>query len=106
MFLRLWDPIGCHEPAVRWSRIGPSADFKHLHLPSGGHLGIEHKGGLHGDLEQQPRRLVFPGAPGHEGARDGPYQLLPGIRGDDPARRRLPVQSQEYCADLTGAAVY
>ena len=68
-------------------------------------------GGLHGGLEQQPRRLVFPGAPGrqapgHEGARDGPRQLLPGTGRDDPARRRLPVQSREHGASLTCAAVY
>jgi hypothetical protein len=45
---------------------------------------------------------VFPGAPGHEGARDGPRQLLPGTGRDDPARRRrLPVQSQQYGASLT-----
>jgi len=42
-----------------------------------------------------------PGRPGHEGTRDGPRQVLSGTGRDDPARRRLPVQSQEYGASLT-----
>ena len=47
------------------------------------------------------------GRRGHEGARDGPRQLLPGTGRDDPARRRrLPVQSQQYGASLACAAVY
>ena len=61
--------------------------------------------GLHGGLEQQPRRLVFPGAPGRRGMKAPvmvPGQLLTGTGRDDPARRRrLPVRSREHGASPT-----